>query len=1061
MYKTFLAASCKPNYYVLFKYFIMVKITTILIILNVMQADASVFAEKASIEANQIEMKGSNNFEALVQEVIVTGKVTDESGDPLPGVTVKVKNTSIATSTNADGYYSIKMANKGQVLVFSIIGFNTQEKTASTETLNISLAESTHDLDQVVVVGYGTSSKRKINSSVSTLAMDNVAPIPVASINDAIAGRVQGVIVTSSTGAPGAKSTVSIRGGSTPLYVIDNMIRSQNDFQNINPNDIESYSVLKDAAATALYGAQGGNGVILVTTKRGKEGQTNINYAFNQIWTKPTIFPKRVSSYENLNAINQVYIAEGRQQPTPDDILEKYRTQSDPFMYPNTDWQKVGLKSVAPEQRHDLSITSGSKLLTYYASGSYFNQGSILKTDNNYNDRITYRLNTVSDLENINLKVTTGIDGFVETNSIPVSSTAGGYAQLFQHIQQKKATELAYNEFGLPYNGTTDNPAVELSDLSGYNKGTSRVFNSILELDYAAPFLEGLHLRASGSYNMWNSMNKRWSATAPSYALNSSTPILGNPPSLTGVRGDGSTALLQGFITYEKSVNDHNFDFTGVYEYAKTTGNSLSATRQQYQIIYDQFIAGPTVNQLANGSESESARAGYVGRLSYNYQAKYFFDGTIRYDGLDLFPTDKQWGTFYALSGGYALSEEGFMQRFKDNHSIDYLKIRGSFGLVGTADGIAAFQYVPGYNINPNAWVIDGRPVQGTSEPGSLPSTNFSWYSIRERNFGLDYAGLNNRLSASVDYFYKRTTGYVVGDTRYSATLGIGLPAINFEDGALRRHGTEFNVTWNDRARDFTYKIGVNFTYFNQLWERNPSEDDAALKNPYTRSSGNTNQTLVTGYYGNGFYANNSDLLNGARRISSVNVVGGDLSYQDINGDGKIDGADQRLIGNNTFPRINFGTTIDLGYKAWSFSAVVMGSGNRDRYIGGVVQGGSVQNLLVYGFQQDYWRPDNQNALFPRQVSSPGVNGSNNYVNSDFWILPSKFVRLKYLQFGYDFKMGTLQKAPFKTFRLFVSGTNLLTFSNSKKYFIDPESNQNNEDYPIQKTVAVGMNIGF
>lgn len=997
------------------------------------------------------------------QQRSVSGTVIDEKGLPLENVTIRIVGGNQATYTDEQGRFTLREVDENALLSITYLGYQTLELSALSDLRKIRLISNNSLLDEVdvVAIGYGTTSRRKINSSVSTLDMEQVASIPVQSINDGIAGRIHGVIVTSSTGAPGAKSSISIRGGGSPLYVIDNMIRSQNDFENLNPNDIDSYSVLKDAAATALYGAQGGNGVVLVTTKKGKEGQVNINYAFNHILSQPTIFPKRLSSYQNLKAINDVYLAEGRQQLTPDDVLELYRTQEKPYEYPNTDWFDVALKRFAPEQRHDLSLSAGNKLLTYYASGSYYDQGTILRTDNNYNRRATYRLNTVSNFENINLKVTTGIDGFVENNSLPNSASATNYAQIFQHIQARGAHQLAYNEFGLPSANTADNPAVELSSESGYARTTSRILNGIVGFEYAAPFLQGLTLKANANYSMWNSMDKTWNASAPTYANGSQSPISGNRPNLTGVRGDGNTLLLQGYVLYEKSIGDHHFDFTGVYEQSQSKSNSLSATRQQFQIIYDQFIAGPTVNQLANGSESESARAGYVARLSYDFKNKYSVEGSFRYDGLDLFPIGKQWGTFYALSGGYVLSEENFMQSLREQNILNYLKIRGSYGLVGTADGISRFAYVSGYNVNANTWVIDGQPVQGTSEPGALPSTNFSWYSIRDRNIGLDFASLNNRLSGSIDYFYKRTTGYVVPDTRYAAPLGIGLPPINFEDAAHRRHGAEFNLGWKANWGNLTYDIGFNFTYFNELWERTTNEDEAALKNPYTRVSGNPHAALSTGFISEGFYQQNNELLTGARRVSSINTVAGDLRYLDFNGDGKIDAADQVRIGNAPFPRINYGTTINLGYKGFSLNAVVMGSGSRDRYIGGIILGSSMQNVLVYDFQRDYWTPDNRNALLPRQTTSAGVNGSNNFVTSDFWIMDSRFLRLKYLQLGYDLKASVFQRTPFKQCRVFLSGTNLLTSSKSLTYFVDPESNQSNENYPIQRTFSIGVGVGF
>lgn len=376
----------------------------------------------------------SNQYASL-NDMVISGSVKDSAGVAMPGVTVLVKGTKKGTSTDAQGKFTLNVPEHS-VLIFSLVGYQTLERAvpAGTKTINVMMGESKNNLDDVVVVGYGTSTKRKINSSISSLSMEKVAPLPVQSINDAVAGRVPGLIVTSATGSPGAKSSISIRGGGTPLYVIDNQVRSQNDFENLNPNDIESYSVLKDVGATALYGQQGANGIIMVTTKKGKDGKIDINYSFNQIFSSPTLFPKKLSSFENLNSINEVYRAENRTQPISETILGFYKDQSQPFLYPNTDWQSLTLKKYGLEQRHDLSVTSGTKELTYYASGSYFKQGTNLKTDNNYNERYTYRLNTVSDFDKIHLKVTTGLDGYVENNMVPNSGTAGSYAGIYQHI---------------------------------------------------------------------------------------------------------------------------------------------------------------------------------------------------------------------------------------------------------------------------------------------------------------------------------------------------------------------------------------------------------------------------------------------------------------------------------------------------------------------------------------------------------------------------------------------------------------------------------------------------
>jgi len=992
--------------------------------------------------------------ELASQDVIVKGRVKDSTGVGLPGVTITVKGAKgIGTSTDGDGKFSLSVPDN-VTLVFSLIGYETIERRA-TGLITVILKPLDNNLDEVVVQAYGKTTKRKTTSAISTLDMGSVAALPVQSINDAVAGRLPGVIVTAGSGAPGAKSSISIRGQS-PIFVIDNIVRSGNDFANLNPNDIESYSILKDAGATALYGNQGANGVILVTTKRGSEGKVNIGYSYNQIFSQPTLFPEKISSYDQAVALNRLYADEGRSPFRSAADLEKLRTGSDPFNFPNTDWQALTMKNFAPEMRHDLSLTSGTKKLTYYAGLSYYDQGSILRTDNNYNKRTTYRLNTTSQFDQLNLKVTAGLDGFIESNVTP----GVGYNSIYSHIQNRGSAQLAVNEFGLP---TTqpDNPVRELDPQSGYNRQLAKILNTNLGLEYSAHFLEGLKFKVNGTYTTYNNVSKNWNYLAPSYNLNSTTPIYGNPPSLTVGQGQGSTLTLQGYVLYSKTFGDHSIDFTGVVEHQQDEASNISGNRKNYQIIFDQLIAGPALDQSVSGGETEAARAALLGRLTYSYKSRYSIEGSIRRDGDYLFVPGRQWGTFYAVSGNYIISEEQFMKPLKDRHIIDFLKLRGSYGVLGDKTGVGAFGYVPSYSINPTAYVVNGSLVQGTSEPGSLPNSTYSWQTIGSRDLALEFGTLNNRLSGTFDYYYTRRTGFVTGDPRFSQTLGIGLPQINFTEGALRTEGYDFNLNWASNIGKFTYKIGLNFTRYNSLWERFAGDDDATLKNPYTRTTNTSGGFLQTGYYNSGFYTSNSQLLNGARRISSTNVVAGDLRYLDLNGDGQLNGDDQRRIGSNTFPRTNYGVTLDLGYKGFFFNAVVQGAGNRDRYLGNAVQGGDPQNPLAYGFQLDYWRPDNTDALFPRAVSATTVNGGNNFTGSDFWLVKSKYVRLKYVQFGYDFKESLLKKTSFQQLRLFVSGTNLLTSSNSTDYFIDPESNTNNYDYPIQRTFAIGLNVGF
>ncbi len=1010
--------------------------------------------------------------ETVAIQTVVKGKVVSVDGEILQGVSIIEKGTTNGTTTDQNGNFSLRMIKSGGILIVKTLGFVAQEIVSSDSFLTVTMVHDVSQLDEVVVQAYGTTTKRKTTSSIATLDMSNVSSLPVQSINDGIAGRLPGVIVTASSGAPGAKSSISIRGGLTPLYVIDDVIRSSNDFSNLNPNDIEDLSILKDAAATALYGVSAANGVVVVRTKKGKEGKMSVSYSYNHIFSQPTLFPKRVSSYERASTINRLYMEETGNRYISEEDLEKYRTGSDPLNFPNTDWQNLTMKNFASEKRHDLAVTSGTKLLKYYAGVSYYDQGSILKTDKNYNKRITYRLNTTSTFEKLNLTATTGFDGYIENNSVPAQGNVGfddpnaAYSAIYSHIQNTPTNALAMNEFGLP-STHPDNPYRELDPKSGYNKGKAKVINVNLGLEYAAHFLDGLKFKFNGTYNTYYNTRKMWSYLAPGYMIGSKAPVNANAPSLTVGQGEGGMLTLQGYVLYKKQFGDHEIDFTGVYEQQQSDNSNVRGSRVNYQIIYDQMVAGPATDQSVSASEGEESRAAFLGRLMYGFKSRYSVEISFRRDGDYLFPPKSQWGSFYAVSGNYILSDEPFMQSLKEDHIIDFLKLRGSFGVLGdkkdfsSGNNISAFQYVSAYSINPTAWVINGNLVQGTSEPANLPNSTYSWQKINSRNIALEFGTLNNKLNGSFDFYYTQRTGFVVGDPRFSQTLGIGLPRINFEDAEYRTEGYDFNINWNDKIQDFSYKVGFNFTYSNSLWARTPDESEANLKNPYTRRSGIPGSFYGTGYQNLGFYTNNSDLLLGAH-IAGAGFAAGDLQYNDANGDGQINSDDYRRIGSSTFPRTNYGVTVDLGYKGFSLSTVIQGAGSRDRNLGPVLQGDiDIDSRFPYAFQADYWRPDNTDPLLPRAVTAASVNSRNNLQNSDFYLLQSRYVRLKYIQLGYDFKQSLFKNIPFQQLKMFLSGTNLLTFSNSKKFFIDPESDTSNYQYPIQRTIAIGINATF
>ncbi len=1011
------------------------------------------------------------------QRKTVSGKVTDASGSPLPGVTVVISGTTSGTITNAEGSFSLMNVPGNATLIFSFVGMKNQEvNVGGKSSVNIKMEEETVGLEEVIAIGYGSTTKRMTTAAISTINPTKLQNLPVASLGDGLAGRTNGVFVASSGGGPGKKPTISIRGGNTPLVVIDGIVATITDFQNLNPTDIENFSVLKDAEAAAVYGARAGNGIIAITTKRGESGKMNIQYDYSYNLAQPTVLPKKLGSYDRAVIINEARANDGQPAMYTDAVVQKYKDQSDPFNYPNTDWQKVCLKTFAPSSRHNLTLNGGNEKTKYFASISYYDQGTLFKFNTNWLKRYNYRFSMTNNFDKIGLTANVNIFGTLEKTRVPASQygsplglTVSPYYFIWGHIQNSGPMGLAYNDLGL-YSNMGDHPLVEMDPNSGYDFNESRNVNGILDLSWDVPWVKGLKIKAINHYRLNNNWEKAWNATANQYALGSTTPIAHNAPTLYANAANGYSYTNQFYGDYSRVfANDHKVSATFGYERTYGYDQNVYAQRINYQMLFDEFVAGPTLNSSNGGSSAESARAGFIGRLRYDYKTKYFMEGSFRRDGSDWFPKEKRWGTFWSGSAGWVLSEEEFMKTLNDNNILNYLKIRGSVGSVGldgSDAGISRFQYMPGYTLSEKGYLINNSFVQGFSE-GPLVSPDLTWYTQKSRNIGFDFATLNSKLTGSFDYFSMSTTGMLasLSGSLYTDPLGTSLPTVK-SNGNFRRAGFEMSLSYKNNLGDFQYEIGGNLSRFDQLWKMNPNEDQSVLKNPYTRT---TNQTGYwgTGYHCLGFYTSAEDVLKSPKLVTSTNLVPGDLKYEDTNGDGRIDVSDQRRIGKNAFPRVIYGFTLDLRYKEWFLSSLIQGSGNRDLYPGDVIRDGQ-----VYAFQTDYWTPNNTNARYPRLMSSPSYNGSNNTVTSDFWLVNGRYIRLKSLQLGYDLKSRVLKRMPFiSECTVILSGSNLFTVSEALRRFkMDPEAGvtasgsinyNNNYDYPTEKTYSLTLRVGF
>lgn len=996
---------------------------------------------------------------------IVTGTIVDDFGEPVIGANVLVKDQAgIGTTTDMNGKFSLDLKDiKSPVLVISFIGYTTQEVVVGNKTtLNITLKEDSKALEEVVVIGYGTNSKRNLTSAVSTVDAGKMKNVPVANITDALAGRAAGLIVTQAGGGLGKKSTVSIRGGGEPIVVIDGFVSKYEDFVNLNTDDIESLSVLKDAAAAAVYGARAGDGVLVVKTKGGLKG-LRVDYSFNQSWSEPTYLEKKLDSYERATFDNTVRDLYGLERRWTDEELEKYRTGSDPYNYPNVDWQKVMLRNFAPESKHSLAVRGGSEFNKYYVSFQAYDQGSMYKGSAENYKRYNIRMNETSEFKDLGLTLNFGLDGYISNMKTPRSQYSTGYWATWSHIQNKSPMELAYNPDGQIYIGY-DNPLAEISPESGYYKSDTKMITGIFNADWKVKGVEGLKLKVGGNYRfgMWDT--KSWIKTAPQYDLE------GNkgpdyPVSLQYANYNYRQWTMQYFADYSRSFLDetHNVSATIGYEQSYSFDRDFSALRKNYIFMIDQLKAGPSDSMENSGREFEAGRAGLVARASYNYKKKYYIEGSMRHDGSDLFPKDRRWGNFFAGSLAWAVSEESFFQPLKDRNILNFFKLRTSYGQTGLDSGVGPFSYLTSYGLNERGYVLDGKLVPTFSE-GALISDDITWYTRNTFDIGFDFNSLGERLAGSFDYFYMKTTGYLTSpsNVNYADPLGLALPKVK-SNGEHRRAGYEFNLSWKDHFGDFNYEVGANFTYFDQLVSSAWDEDLASQKNPYKRSVQQTGN-WGNGYTNLGYYQNSDQTLNLPRRDGSSNLVAGDIIYKDMNGDGFIDDNDQWRIGKNSFPRGNYGIYANLSYKGFSANILFQGATSRDMYLDDVVRGQSTGGYtMVYPYQLDYWMPDNTDAKYPRIAMNSNVNGNNNYVTSDYWLVNGRYIRLKSLQFAYDFRTKLLKNVKWLyKCQLVLSGQNLFTISPATKYGFDPENGStNNYDYPVQRVYAVSVNLGF
>ena len=968
-------------------------------------------------------------------ELTVQGTVTDSvTGTALSGVSVQIKNSNIGTATNANGRFSMNVPDNA-VLVVSHLRYGTQEINVNGRTsIDILLvpADPT-SLSEVVVVGYGTEKKANITGSISTLSGAALQQSPAPDLSSSFAGRIPGVIANNRSGEPGEDfSTILIRGKGTlndnsPLIVIDG-VANRGDFGRINPDDVASITILKDASA-AIYGAQAANGVILVTTKRGKSGKPTITYNGSYGLTQPTRLPKLVNSFEFVTYKNEVSDRLGIPHLYSDEEVANYKADNDRLNYPNTDWYHAIIKENSPLTKHSLSLSGGDQKVKYFVSGEYLYQDGIFrKSATNYNQ---YNLRANIDAEvTKNLNVSVNISGRIEDRkrSNFTSST------IFLRALGAYPTLPDYYPNGLPGPGVESgtNPVLMASGATGYNRKKDDFLQTNLSFELKLPSItNGLYISGLAAYDFHFNAEKNFYNNWDAYNYDKNT---GEYTSLRN--NEGPINLTESFRNYQLSTfniklgydhlfGEHTVGAFVAFEESGGKDEGINAFRTNFLSDQaDQISMGSTTGQSNGGSAFHSARMNIFGRATYNFKSKYLAEFILRRDGSYNFPKGKQWGTFPAASVGWRISKESF---FKDNISfINELKLKASWGKLGN-DKIPAYQYVLQYQSDAGYYFgqSDDRVV-GLS-PGVTPNPNVTWEVAETKDIGFESSWWDGKLNLNADYFFAQRSNILLprnASIPTSTGLDNRLPSENI--GKVNNQGFELELSHKQIInKNFSYSVGANYTYTKNTVV---FMDEAANIPDMQKIQGHPMDSWLV-YKTNGIYHNQEEI---DKSVHLSNAAPGDIWYIDVNDDGKITSNDQVRIYESPTPLAIYGLTMGLNYKGLGLNILLQGQGKAKQLIIPQRVGDNV-TVPLWMFK-DRWTKDNPEGIY---TASFDRNDPVNNRPSDFWLQNASFLRLKNVELSYTFSEKIISHVNLKYLRVYVNGSNLFVISKIKEY--DPE----------------------